>query len=193
MRVTEIQFSRALLAVLGVLALLSVSPKARGGQGGAAPAAAPAAPDFSKVEIRTTKVGNNLYAREGQGGMIGVLVGPDGVFLVDTQFAPLTPKIVAAVKQLSPLPIKFVVNTHVHGDHTGGNENLAKMGATIFSRDELRAGLANPPAPANRTPRVPAPPAALPLSPYRGPWPFHLNPQARQANPTPPRPPTRHT
>jgi glyoxylase-like metal-dependent hydrolase (beta-lactamase superfamily II) len=185
MRVTAIQFSRALLAVLGVLALLSVSPKARGGQGGAAPAAAPAAPDFSKVEIKTTKVGNNLYTLEGQGGMIGVLVGPDGVFLVDTQFAPLTPKIVAAVKQLSPLPIKFVVNTHVHGDHTGGNENLAKMGATIFSRDELRAGLANPPAAANGTPGVPAPPAALPMVTYRGPVTFHMNGETVELTPIP--------
>lgn len=185
MRVTAIQFSRTLLAVLGALALLSVSPKAQGGQGGAAPAAAPAAPDFSKIEIKTTKVGNNLYTLEGQGGMIGVLVGPDGVFMVDTQFAPLTPKIVAAVKQLSPLPIKFVVNTHVHGDHTGGNENLAKMGATIFSRDELRAGLANPPAAANGTPGVPAPPAALPLVTYRGPVTFHMNGETVELTPIP--------
>ncbi len=181
MRVTAIQFSRTLLAVLGGLALLSVSPKAQSGQGGAAPAPAP--PDFSKVEIKTTKVGNNLYTLEGQGGMIGVLVGPDGIFMVDTQFAPLTPKIVAAVKQLSPLPIKFVVNTHVHGDHTGGNENLAKMGATIFSRDELRAGLANPPAAANGTPGVPAPPAALPMVTYRGPVTFHMNGETVELTP----------
>ncbi len=98
-------------------------------------------PDFSKVEIKTTKVADNFYTLEGQGGTIGVLAGPDGVFLVDTQFAPLTGKIVAAVKQISPNPIRFVVNTHVHGDHTGGNENLGKMGAVIFAREELRSRL----------------------------------------------------
>src|SRR4030095_1520250 len=95
--------------------------------------------DFSKVEIKTTRITDKFYTLEGQGGMIGALVGPDGVFLVDTQFAPLTEKIVAAVKKISSSPIKFVVNTHVHGDHTGGNENLGKLGATIFSRDQLRA------------------------------------------------------
>jgi cyclase len=81
--------------------------------------------DFSKVEIKTTKLSDKFYTLEGQGGTIGALVGPDGVFLVDTQFAPLTEKIVAAVKKISPSPIKFIVNTHVHGDHTGGNENFA--------------------------------------------------------------------
>ena len=86
------------------------------------------AQDFSKVEIKTTKLTDKFYTLEGQGGTIGALVGPDGVFLVDTQFAPLTEKIVAAVKKISSSPIKFVVNTHVHGDHTGGNENFGKMG-----------------------------------------------------------------
>src|SRR5262245_36968222 len=100
--------------------------------------------DFSKVEIKTTKLSDKFYTLEGQGGTIGALVGPDGVFLVDTQFAPLTEKIVAAVKKISPSPIKFIVNTHVHGDHTGGNENFAKLGATLFSRDQLRARLARP-------------------------------------------------
>ena len=94
-------------------------------------------PDFSKVEIKTTKISNNFYTLEGQGGTIGVLVGPDGIFMVDSQFAPLSQKIAAAIHQISDKPIRFMVNTHVHGDHTGGNENFAKMGATIFSRDEL--------------------------------------------------------
>src|SRR5262245_33662451 len=120
--------------------------------------------DFSNVQIKTTKVADKFYTLEGQGGMIGALVGADGVFLVDTQFAPLTDKIVAAVKKISPGPIKFVVNTHVHGDHTGGNENLGKMGAVIFSRDQLRARLANPGGTAQ-----PAPPAALPVVTYDGP------------------------
>src|SRR6266850_253402 len=127
-------------------------------------------PDFSKVEIKTTKIADNFYTLEGQGGTIGVLAGPDGVFLVDTQFAPLTGKIVAAVKQISPNPIRFIVNTHVHGDHTGGNENLGKMGAVIFSRDQLRARLANPGGTAQ-----PAPAAALPVVTYDGPVTIHMN------------------
>jgi cyclase len=130
----------------------------------AAPAQPPAQPDFSKVEIKTTKIAGNFYTLEGQGGTIGVLAGPDGVFMVDSQFAPLTDKIVAAVKQISPSPIKYMVNTHVHGDHTGGNENLAKQGVTILSREELRTRLAKTAAP-----------AALPMITYDGPVTFHMN------------------
>jgi cyclase len=126
--------------------------------------------DFSKVEIKTTKLSDKFYTLEGQGGTIGALVGPDGVFLVDTQFAPLTEKIVAAVKKISPSPIKFIVNTHVHGDHTGGNENFAKLGATIFSRDQLRARLARPAGNA-----AAAPHAALPVVTYDGPITVHMN------------------
>jgi len=136
---------------------------------------AQAPPDFSKVEIKTTKVADNFYTLEGQGGTIGVLAGPDGVFLVDTQFAPLTGKIVAAVKQISPNPIRFVVNTHVHPDHTGGNENLGKMGAVIFARDELRNRLMNPNPAANGTPGTPAPAVALPVVTYRGRVTFHMD------------------
>jgi cyclase len=126
--------------------------------------------DFSRVEIKATKLSDKFYTLEGQGGTIGALVGPDGVFLVDTQFAPLTEKIVAAVKKISPSPIKFIVNTHVHGDHTGGNENFAKLGATIFSRDQLRARLARPAGNA-----AAAPPAALPVVTYDGPITVHMN------------------
>ncbi|HZI31052.1 MAG TPA: MBL fold metallo-hydrolase, partial [Candidatus Binatia bacterium] len=136
---------------------------------------AQAPPDFSKVEIKTTKVADNFYTLEGQGGTIGVLAGPDGVFLVDTQFAPLTGKIVAAVKQISSNPIRFVVNTHVHGDHTGGNENLGKMGAVIFAREELRNRLMNPNPAANGTPVPPTPPAGLPTVTYRGRVTVHMD------------------
>jgi cyclase len=135
------------------------------------PAPAPAAqpPDFSKVEIKTTKLTPNFYVLEGQGGAIGVLVGPDGVFMVDSQFAPLSEKIAAAIRQVSDRPIKFMVNTHVHGDHTGGDENFAKMGVTIIARDELRARLASPP-------NGPKPTAAgLPLVTYKGAMTFHMN------------------
>src|SRR5579862_7968163 len=133
-------------------------------------------PDFSKVQIKTTKVSDSLYTLDGQGGTIGVLAGPDGVLMVDSQFAPLTDKIVAAIRQISDRPIRFMINTHVHPDHTGGNENLAKMGVTIVARDELRARLAT------GTNGRGAPPAALPMITYRGgPLTFHMNGEDVQA------------
>lgn len=132
-------------------------------------------PDFSKVEIKTTKISDNFYTLEGQGGTIGVLAGPDGVFMVDSQFAPLSQKIAAAIHQISGKPIRFLVNTHVHGDHTGGNANFAGMGATIFARDELRYRLMHPSPAANGTPGVPAPAAALPVVTYEGPVTIHMD------------------
>ena len=77
--------------------------------------------DFSKVEVKATKVAGNVYVLTGSGGNIGATVGDDGVAIVDDQFAPLAPKIQAALRQLSPKPVRFVINTHWHGDHTGGN------------------------------------------------------------------------
>jgi len=141
--------------------------------------------DFSKVEIKTTKLSGNFYTLEGQGGMIGVLAGPDGVFMVDAQFAPLTDKIVAAIKQISTAPIRFVVNTHVHGDHTGGNENLAKLGVTILAREELRKRLANPNPGANGAPATPAPAAALPVITFSAPTIVHMNGEDVQLLPVP--------
>src|SRR6202451_2911223 len=132
-------------------------------------------PDFSKVEIKTTKISNNFYTLDGQGGTIGVLVGPEAIFMVDSQFAPLSQKIAAAIHQISDKPIRFMVNTHVHPDHTGGNENFAKMGVTIFSRDELRWRLAHPVPAANGAPGTPAPAAALPVVTYEGPVTIHMD------------------
>jgi cyclase len=99
-------------------------------------------PDFSKVEIKTTDLGNKTYLLEGQGGNITVAMGSDGIILVDSQFAPLHDKIKAALAQLSPLPVKFLINTHFHGDHTGGNEAFAKEGATVVAQDNIRVRLA---------------------------------------------------
>jgi glyoxylase-like metal-dependent hydrolase (beta-lactamase superfamily II) len=142
---------------------------------GATLASAQGAPDFSKVEIKATKITDKFYTLEGQGGTIGVLIGPDGVFMVDTQFAPLSDKIAAAVKQLTPQPIKFIVNTHVHGDHTGGDANFGKMGATIISREELRFRLAHPNPQANGQPGVPMPAIGLPKQTYREKLTLHMN------------------
>jgi glyoxylase-like metal-dependent hydrolase (beta-lactamase superfamily II) len=141
----------------------------------AAIASAQAAPDFSKVVIKANKVNDKFYTLDGQGGTIGVLLGPDGVFMVDTQFAPLSDKIAAAVKQLSPQPIKFIVNTHVHGDHTGGDENFGKMGATIISREELRFRLAHPNPNANGTPAVATAAVGLPRQTYQGMLTMYMN------------------
>jgi cyclase len=142
---------------------------------GAVSAYAQGAPDFSKVEIKSNRVTDKFYTLDGQGGTIGVLFGPDGVFMVDTQFAPLSDKIVAAIKRLTPQPIKFIVNTHVHGDHTGGDENFGKLGATIISREELRYRLAHPNPQANGTPGVPMPVAGLPKQTYRGLMTLNMN------------------
>lgn len=132
-------------------------------------------PDFSAVQIKTTRLGEDFYTLEGQGGTISVLTGPDGVLIVDAQFAPLTDKLVTAIRAVSDRPVRFLVNTHVHGDHTGGNENFARLGATIFSRDQLRERLAHPnPAP-DGTPGKPAPALALPVVTYDAPVTIHLD------------------
>lgn len=103
--------------------------------------------DYAHMTMKVDKLADNFYTVTGMngsgrtGGAIGVLTGPDGIFMVDASFGPLTGKIVAAVKTFSNEPIKFLVNTHPHGDHTGGNANLAKMGVTILGRREMRADL----------------------------------------------------
>ncbi|WP_299122176.1 MBL fold metallo-hydrolase [uncultured Winogradskyella sp.] len=96
---------------------------------------------FDNVEIKTTQLSDHTYMLEGAGGNIGVSVGDDGVFLIDDQFAPLSEKILAAIKTLSDKPLKFLVNTHYHGDHSGGNENMAKAGATIIAHDNVKKRL----------------------------------------------------
>ncbi|MEQ1883935.1 MAG: MBL fold metallo-hydrolase [Bryobacteraceae bacterium] len=133
------------------------------------------APDFSKVEIKVNKVSNNFYTLDGQGGTIGVLTGADGVFMVDSQFAPLSEKIAAAIKTVSDKPIRFLVNTHVHGDHTGGDENFGKMGATIIARAELRNRLVRPNPLANGQPAPVMPNAGLPIVTYQGQMVMNMN------------------
>ncbi|HXG80722.1 MAG TPA: MBL fold metallo-hydrolase [Sphingomicrobium sp.] len=94
--------------------------------------------DFSKVEIKVETLGPGVAVLFGAGGNIGLSYGEDGNALVDDQYAPLTDKIVAAVKGIDPDPVKFVINTHWHGDHSGGNENLGKAGAVIVAHDNVR-------------------------------------------------------
>jgi cyclase len=134
-----------------------------------------APPDFSKVDIKTTQIAPDFYTLEGLGGTVSVLAGADGVLLVDSQFAPLTDKLVAAIKKISNKPIRFLINTHLHGDHTGGNENFAKLGTIIFSRDQLRERLEHPSAKADGTPGKAAPAMALPVVTYDGPVSIHID------------------
>jgi cyclase len=133
------------------------------------PPTAPPPVDFSKVEIKTTDLGDGVYMFEGQGGNITVALAKDGIIMVDGQFAPLHDKIKAAIAVISNLPVKYLINTHFHGDHTGGNEAFAKDGALVVSeinvKTRLAAGTSNGLTGA-KTP--PAPAGALPARTYTG-------------------------
>lgn len=96
---------------------------------------------WDKVSISTTKLTDNTYMLVGAGGNIGVSIGDDGILMIDDQFAQLTDKILEALRKLSDQPIKYVMNTHHHGDHTGGNENFGKLGATIMAHDNVKKRL----------------------------------------------------
>jgi cyclase len=166
---------------------LAVAALALGAQvaGAQAPAPAPAAPP-AEVKVTTTLLGGSVYGIDGQGGRAAALVGPEGVLFVDAQFPQVTDKIVAAIKQISPAPLRFLVNTHVHGDHTGGNENFAKLGVTILGRPSLREQLLNPrPGPNGQVPAV-APPGALPIVLFDDPTTVELDGEQVQLIPLPP-------
>ncbi len=125
--------------------------------------------DFSEVEIKTTSVAKGVYMLAGAGGNIGLSVGEDGAFLIDDQFAPLNEKILAAIAAVTDKPVEFVLNTHYHGDHTGGNELLGKSGAHIVAHDNVRARLAK----AKPTKSA----AALPVITFSDTTTFHWNGQ----------------
>jgi glyoxylase-like metal-dependent hydrolase (beta-lactamase superfamily II) len=131
--------------------------------------------DYSQVEIKTTQLAPDFWTLEGAGGTISVLSGPDGILLVDSQFAPLTDKLVAAIRRFSDKPIRFLVDTHVHPDHVGGNANFARLGATIFARDQLRWRLEHPAPAADGTPGQPAPELALPVVTYNASLAIHID------------------
>ena len=136
--------------------------------------------NFDAVQIKTHKITDTVYMLEGEGGNIGVFAGEDGVFLIDDQFAPLTDKIVAAIGEITDQDIRFLINTHIHPDHTGGNENLGKQGVTIVAHDNVRTRLAegifNSP---------PAPKEALPVITLNDTVTFHLNGETVHAFKTP--------
>ena len=118
-------------------AVAAVAAAIAGTIAAASPAAAQGR-DWTKVEIKTQKLAEGIYALEGAGGNLGLCAGPDGAFLVDDQFAQLTPKIKAAIAAVTDKPVRFVLNTHYHGDHVGGNVNLGTDGAVIVAQDNVR-------------------------------------------------------
>jgi len=133
--------------------------------------------DFDKVEIITEQLGPNVYMLTGSsgldpshedaaGGRIGVLAGPDGILMVDSQYAQFTDKVAAAVRRISAGPIRYLVNTHIHRDHTAGNANFAKMGAVIFAREELREGMVRLSKAPNAAGNPVADPAGFPVVTY---------------------------
>jgi cyclase len=105
-------------------------------------ATAVAQQDWDAIEMTVHPVSGNVSYIEGSGGNIGLFTGDDGVFLIDDQYAPLTDKIVSAIRTVSSEPIRFLVNTHMHPDHVGGNENFGKMGTLIFGQDNVRSQMA---------------------------------------------------
>jgi cyclase len=131
--------------------------------------------DFSKVQLKATKVAGQVYVIEDvtpefSGGNIGVLVGPDGLVLVDDKFAPIAPKIEAALKTISDKPVRFIINTHYHGDHSGGNEAFGPK-STIIAHENTRKRMAT-----GRGPEAPpAPPAALPVITFEDRMSINLN------------------
>jgi len=131
------------------------------------PAASPPPPDFSKVEIKITDLGDNIHMLEGQGGNVTVAVAKDGIIVVDSEFAPLHDKIKAAIATISKLPIKYLIDTHYHADHTGGNELFAKDGAIVIAQDNVKKRLEEGTTNGLTGARTPAAPkGALPSDTY---------------------------
>lgn len=156
---------QSLFAVLGLLTLLATPAPAQD-------------QDFSQVEIETIPVADRVYMLMGEGGNIGLLAGEDGVLMVDDQFAPLTEKIQAAIAAITPTPLRFVINTHWHFDHTGGNENFGEAGAIIVAQDEVYTRMSTDQFIEAFQRQVPAsPPAALPVITFSEETTFHLNGQ----------------
>lgn len=134
------------------------------------------AQDFSRVEVKATKLNDTTYMLTGAGGNLGLSVGEDAVFLIDDQYAPLTDRINAAIRQITPKAVSFVLNTHWHGDHTGGNENMGKAGVLIVAHDNVRKRMSSEQFIDLMKMTVKASPkAALPVVTFGGTMSFHVN------------------
>ncbi|MFI5250878.1 MAG: MBL fold metallo-hydrolase [Bacteroidota bacterium] len=134
------------------------------------------AQNYDTVQIRSIKITDNVYMLTGAGGNMGYCAGDDGGFLVDGEFAPLTEKIKSAAMAINPKPIRYLFNTHVHGDHVGGNENFAKSGTVIVAHDNIRSRMSTDQFIELFNRKVPAyPPLALPTITYSDEMTFHMN------------------
>jgi len=122
--------------------------------------------DFSKVEVKTTDLGHSTYMLEGAGGNVTVAVGSNGVIMVDSEFAPMHDKLKAAIAAVTKQPVRYLINTHYHGDHTGGNAAFGNEGVVIVAQRNIKNRLANPSPGANGQTPAAAPPAAIPTSLY---------------------------
>jgi len=132
--------------------------------------------NFDTVQVRSQKVAAVVYMLTGAGGNIGLSIGDDAVFVVDDQYAPLTPKILAAIAQLTDKPVRFVVNTHWHWDHTGGNEALGNAGALLVAHDNVRRRMSSEQVNEFLQRTTPAsPPGALPVITFSDTVTFHIN------------------
>jgi glyoxylase-like metal-dependent hydrolase (beta-lactamase superfamily II) len=146
-----------------------------------------AAQNFDTVQVRTIKAGEGVYMLQGLGGNIGVSSGPDGVILVDDQYAPLTEKIRAALAGLNPGPIRFILNTHWHSDHTGGNENFGKGGVVIVAHENVRRRMSVAQFVTSFPQAVPASPSvALPVVTFTDAVTFYYNGDSISAFHVPP-------
>jgi glyoxylase-like metal-dependent hydrolase (beta-lactamase superfamily II) len=132
--------------------------------------------NYDTIQVKSTPLARGVHMLVGAGGNIAVAVGEDAVFVVDDQFAPLTPKIQAAIAALTPKPVRFIVNTHWHFDHTGGNENFGKAGAMILAHDNVRKRMSTEQFIAALNRKEPAAPAgALPVVTFSDGVTFHIN------------------
>jgi cyclase len=132
--------------------------------------------DYSKVEIKTTKLGETTYMMEGAGGNLGLSIGEDAVFLIDDDYAPLSQKVTAAIAKLTTKPVRFLLNTHWHLDHTGGNENFATAGAIVVAHENVRNRMSTDQFIEFFKMKEPASPkGALPVVTFAGSVTFHLN------------------
>src|SRR5437016_4906883 len=149
------------LAVLAVV-VISIGLRAQG-------------TDYTKIEFTAKQVAPNLYMLAGSpnvdvnhpdaaGGLVGILTGPDGIFMVDSQYAQVSDKLLAAIRKISTQPIRYMANTHIHPDHTAGNPFFGKMGVTIFAREELREQMVRPPRLGNGNPAAAKDPAGYPVA-----------------------------
>ena len=152
------------LRLLALCAALAIAPAARAQQ------------DFSKVEVRSEPVAGSVHMLTGAGGNLAVSIGEDAAFLVDDQFAPLSARIKAAIAKISQKPVRFVLNTHWHGDHTGGNESFGRAGSVIVAHENVRRRMSTEQfSEFMKTTTPKSPKAALPVVTFTSDIVFHLN------------------